>query len=127
MNTIAKYELELSGKNDKYTTCRIGDIQKIYCDEESNMIFHGACALLKNPDYPGYCTLTIVHHSKRDDEFKNGYLIQFAPLYNEYGQVILIKYDHDDNYCSISSDVDSKKVFITFFNNGVVNYFTDKL
>lgn len=104
MDDVRKYKLELESKDDEYTHCRIGELHQIYFDkdrQECTTKFNGAVALIRNAEYKGYCNLCMVYHSIGSEEFSNGYTIQIAPLYNEFGQMILLEYDRDDSYCAV--------------------------
>ena len=103
MDDICKYKLELCSDYGIYIRCRIGGLKHIKFDKDgkTDWDFNGACCLIKNADYKGYCNLCVVYHSKGCEQFENGYTIQFAPLYNEFGQMILLEYDKDESYASI--------------------------
>ena len=62
MDDVAKYEIELKSKDDKYTTVRIGGLKKAYFkDGDGNLLgFGGICGLIKNKDHEGYCIHNLV-------------------------------------------------------------------
>ncbi len=135
MDDVAKYKLEVFFNDDEYQRCRIGGLKEIYFDNSNraNHLFSGAACLIKNKDYKGYCNLCIVYHSNGCDEFENGFTIQFAPLYNSYGQIILLEYDRDEFLVSVESgryrnyDISEiKDSTITFFKNGFFTEFYKK-
>jgi hypothetical protein len=123
MNTIDKYQLELSSEDDKYTKLRIGDLHVIYTDNEYRYTeFSGVCALVRHSEYDGYCTLCAVHN----EVFGGFYRVELAPLYDEYGNKILVRYDHDCLFAIISvenkpgfvSNNDDTKIFIKIPKHG---------
>ena len=109
MDDVAKYELELEKRDDKYSDCRIGGLKMAYYKDHNGNLesFGGAVGLLKNEDYKGYCNLCMTYHSFNDDKVGDNnlpgpvYVVEFSPLYNEYGQLILVKYDRDEIFATI--------------------------
>ena len=65
--------------------------------------YQGACALLKDPNYPGYSSLCAVYRKDYESPVfgKNGMTIQFEPLYNDQGQRILVKYNKDEVFAIV--------------------------
>lgn len=137
MNDIAKYSLELKNKDEDYTRCRIAGLQKAYykCDWKKGKLedFGGAAGLIRSKEYKGYCFLCMTYHSHKSDELpKPAYMVEFSPLYNELGQMILIEYDRDVLFCSVDrggypENWDNPKLVdatITFWNNGTFEEFT---
>ena len=132
MDKQCKYQLELIEQDDTYTRCRIGGLDNIYFDPEVlsvESLFNGASGLIRSKSYPGYCYLCAVYHTPSSENFLEGYTVEFAPLYNKYGQKILLAYDKDIIMCSVRSgykdyvtykDIDAA---ITFWNNGTFEYF----
>ena len=101
MDDVAKYKLELISKDDEYTRCRIGGLDMAYykCEWHDDKLetFGGICGLIRCKEYPGYCFLCMTYHKQKNGEFAMpNYIIDFSPLYNKEGQMILIEYDHDD-------------------------------
>lgn len=134
MNDVKKYKLELVTTDDTYIKCRIGELkQAYYKDYSGNLaIFNGACGLLRNEEYKGYCNLCAVYHSNESEHFSNGYTVEFAPLYNEQGQLILIEYDADVTFASVDGgwyDYDLKDIIrearITFWKYGTFTEFNN--
>ena len=134
MDDIAKYKLELIGKDDTYTRCRVGGLKKAYYKsnfkKDKLESFGGICGLLRNAEYKGYCNLCMTYHKFKSDELPApGYIIEFSPLYNELGQLILIEYDKDDVCASIDrgyKDYNTNKMTdceLTFWNNGTFKEF----
>ena len=104
MDDICKYKLELKSDDGENIRCRIGGLKQIKCNKEGiGWDFNGACCLIKNYEYKGYCNLCIVYRSTGCEQFENGYTIQFAPLYNEVGQMILVEYDKVESYACVNS------------------------
>ena len=132
MNKHCKYQLELIENDNTYTRCRIGELKKIYFDPEvlsNDSLFNGAAGLIQAKNYPGYCYLCAIYHTESSNNFLEGYTVEFAPLYNEYGEKILVSYNKDTIYCSVTSgrkdyikniSLDSE---ITFWNNGSFDFF----
>lgn len=136
MDDICKYKLELKSDDGEYIRCRIGGLKEINFDKEGKYDWHfsGACCLIKNSEYKGYCNLCIVYHSKGCEQFEDGYTIQFAPLYNEFGQKILLEYDKDESYASIHGggfkDYDTGKIRdaeLTLWKYGTFTEFNNPL
>ena len=133
MNDVAKYEIELKSKDNKYTTVRIGGLKMAYYKDGDGKLFSfgGICALIRNKEYEGYCNLCMSYHSfKSVDLPKPGYIVEFSPLYNVCGQMILIKYDHDDICAHIDRggyrDYHNNEIAdasLTFFNHGCFTEF----
>ena len=132
---VAKYKLKLKGKDETYTRYSIEGLKMAYhkkCYENDRNDFGGACGLLKNSDYPGYCVLCMTYHKMESDEFPEpGYIVEFSPLYNENMEVILIEYDKDEVFTCIDrggyKDYDTGKIVdatLTVWNNGAFNEFT---
>lgn len=137
MNDVAKYKLELISKDDTYTRCRIGGLDMAYykCEWKDNKFetFGGICGLIRCKEYPGYCFLCMTYHKQKDGEFSMpNYIIDFSPLYNKEGQMILIEYDHDDICTSIDrgyKDYDTNKWVdceLTFWNHGCFDKFRNR-
>ena len=61
-----------------------------------------------------------------------GYIVEFSPLYNELGQMILIEYDRDEICTSLDrggypkswNDSTLRDAELTFWNNGTFEEFT---
>ena len=64
--------------------------------------FGGSAGLLKTNDYPGYCILCMTYHTPAKHDLPGpGYIVEFCPLYNHEGEMILIKYDCDETFVSV--------------------------
>ena len=132
MNDIAKYKLELKSKDETYTRCRIGGLKNAYYKSGNDKleIFGGAVGLLKNAEYKGYCNLCISHHTNNCENLPSpGYTVEFSPLYNEYGQMILVEYDRDEVFACVDRGMKNydKRCFedaeLCFWNNGAFREF----
>lgn len=142
MNEVAKYEIKLISKDDNYTKYNIIGLKEVFyksikldqnddkCTTDNFLRFSGACGLLRNSEYKGYCNLCMVYHKNKPDEFpKPSYSVEFHPLYNELGQMILIKYNYDDIFTVIDNGIKNYKTdelndcILTFWNNGIFNEF----
>ena len=136
MNNVAKYKLELISKDDKYTKCRICCLDMAYykCSYNNELqSVGGICGLLRCKEYPGYCFLCMTYHKHKSGEFNMpNYIVDFSPLYNKEGQMILIEYPHDDICTSIDrgyKDYLANKWVdcqLTFWNNGCFDEFINK-
>ena len=137
MNDVAKYKLELISKDETYTRCRIGSLDMVYykCSYNGELqSFGGICGLIRCKEYPDYCILCMTYHKQKDGEFnKPNYIIDFSPLYNKEGQMILIEYNHDDICTSIDrgyKDYRTNKWVdceLTFWNNGCFDGFVNDI
>lgn len=132
MDDVAKYKLELISKDETYTRCRIGELDMAYYKDYNDELqtFGGGCGLIRCKEYPGYCFLCMTYHKQEDGEFSMpNYIVDFSPLYNKYGQMILIEYNHDDIFTAIDrgyKDYMTNKWVdceLTFWNNGSFDEF----
>lgn len=142
MNEVTKYEIKLISKDDNYTKYNIISLKEVFykstkLDENDTkyttdtfLKFNGVCGLLRNSEYKGYCNLCMAYHKNKPDEFpKPSYSVEFHPLYNELGQMILIKYNYDDIFTVIDNGIKNYKTdelsdcVLTFWNNGIFNEF----
>ena len=132
MDNIAKYKLELKSKDETYTRCWIDGLKNAYYKSGNDKleIFGGAVGLLKNAEYKGYCNLCISHHTNNRENLPSpGYTVEFSPLYNEYGQMILVEYDRDEVFACVDRGMKNydKRCFedaeLCFWNNGVFREF----
>ena len=132
MNDIAKYKLELKSKDETYTRCWIDGLKNAYYKSGNDKleIFGGAVGLLKNAEYKGYCNLCISHHTNNCENLPSpGYTVEFSPLYNEYGQMILVEYDRDEVFACVDRGMKNydKRCFedaeLCFWNNGAFREF----
>ena len=132
MNDIAKYKLELKSKDETYTRCWIDGLKNAYYKSGNDKLetFGGAVGLLKNAEYKGYCNLCISHHTNNRENLPSpGYTVEFSPLYNEYGQMILVEYDRDEVFACVDRGMKNydKRCFedaeLCFWNNGAFREF----
>ena len=129
MEEIAFYDLvkNVSNENtEEYTYFTIKDLKRLYVNKNHkyDYEFNGAACLIKNANHPGYCNLCIVYSKHGSDEFENGFTITFAPLYNENGEMVFVKYPHDATFCSTHSrNYKGEDTEIVFWNNGVFEGF----
>ena len=132
MNDIAKYKLELKSKDETYTRCWIDGLKNAYYKSGNDKleIFGGVVGLLKNAEYKGYCNLCISHHTNNCENLPSpGYTVEFSPLYNEYGQMILVEYDRDEVFACVDRGMKNydKRCFedaeLCFWNNGAFREF----
>lgn len=135
MNKVAKYQLKFKKNYEDFKDYWIKGLTGIYCKDDWFQVhtYNGAAGLLKTPSYPGYCVLCQVYHSNKSDELPApGHTIEFSPLYNKNGEIILLKYDSDVSFASVDSnghnDYDTGlpvESVISFWNNGTFTEFTD--
>ena len=140
MNDYKKYKLIKVSKDETYTRCEIVGLKQAYYISSYEKIlkdYGGAAGLIKNEDHPGYCNLCVTYHSFNNEKVGNTnlpepvYVVEFSPLYNEKGQLILIKYNKDEVFCSVdrggyrgSNDPDKLiDARLTLWNNGVFTEF----
>ena len=137
MDNVAKYKLEGFKKDDTYTRCYVKDLDmayyktsNLYHSSDKLETFGGICGLIRCSEHPGYCVLCMTYHKQEDGEFyMPNYIIDFSPLYNKEGQMILIEYPHDDICTSIErgyKDYRTNKWVncqLTFWNNGCFDHF----
>jgi hypothetical protein len=132
---VKKFKLKFErdyGKNNEYSRYNIVGLERAFYDKNDDHSFaNGACGLLKQEKYPGYCQLCFVYHTESSENFGNGYTVEFMPLLTKDGERILIKYGHDCCMCSIETgQIDYEEyhktgimkrsdVTLTFFNKGV--------
>jgi len=137
MDDVVKCKLGLLNADGKYLRAKIEDIVQTYAMDSTGKLteFGGSCGLLRNGDYKGYCNLCATYHTMDTEHlWKPGYTVEFAPLYNKYGQMILVEYDKDDVFCMVSpgyKDYDGKKhkmlnAELTFFKHGAFTEFTEE-
>lgn len=135
---VAKYPLNLFKQDDTYTRYHIDGLKMAYFKtwwnkEEKLESFGGCGGLLKVPEYPGFCVLCMTYHTPASHDFGTpGYIVEFSPLYNEDGEVILVEYDHDDVTVFIDRGYDFNyknehyDAEICFLNHGGTVDFEDK-
>jgi hypothetical protein len=95
---VEKYNIKQFLKDDKYTRYLVPGLNRIYHKYGNGELtaIDGAVALLKNPDYPGYCMLMYCYC---EVENGNEFNIRFTPAYTRNGERVLIKYPHDCTFC----------------------------
>lgn len=127
MEEFALYNLIKKESTDKeYIYYTIVGLNKLFCrkNHEYDYEFNGAACLVKNANHPGYCNLCIVYSKHGSDEFEGGHTITFAPLYDEAGNIVLVKYEHDSMFCSAHSRHYKKEnIELVFWKNGVFEGF----
>ena len=132
MDNIAKYKLELKSKDETYARCWIGGLKNAYYKSGNDKLetFGGAVGLLKNAEYKGYCNLCMSHHTNNSENLPSpGYTVEFSPLYNEYGQMILVEYDRDEVFACVDRGIENydkrciEDAVLCFWNNGTFREF----
>lgn len=97
---VKKFDLEFVSSQDGYTTYRVVGLTTAYYGSDKNDYANGACGLIKQKNYPGYCQLCFVYHTDDSDNYGNkGCTVEFLPLVTKNGERILVKYDHDSLLC----------------------------
>lgn len=103
MEKIKKFDIEFVeryGSNSEYEKYRVVGLDCAYYGLGECDFANGACGLIKQDDYPGYCQLCFVFHTKGSENFgSNGYTVEFMPLLTKDGERILLKYEHDCLMC----------------------------
>ena len=130
---VKKFDLEFVKKyGDKtpYTQYRVVGLTTAYYGSGDTDYANGACGLIKQKNYPGYCQLCFVYHTDDSENYGNGCTVQFMPLVTKDGERILVKYDHDSLFCMFGCGVIDYDKFcktgqkerldgtITFLDNG---------
>lgn len=139
MRGVTKHELKFKrtyGDDGKYETYTIVGLDNCYYSRSNETAFSGypfagAAALLMNPEYEGYCTLCMVYNTADSDTFgQPGYTMEFSPLYDKNGNLVLIKYDRDVTFCSVDSGYtfgkEKYEAAITFHKKGIFVEFNPK-
>ena len=117
------------GKNNEYSRYKIVGLDRAFYDKDDDYSFaNGACGLLKQKQYPGYCQLCFVFHTEDSENFGNkGYTVEFMPLITKDGERILIKWDYDCCMASIEcGNIDYEeyaKTGQTKFNDMTLTFF----
>ena len=104
MEKVRKYRLVLKKAEGNYIRYAIDSLKiafyKNYASELE--MFGGGCGLVRNSSFPGYCNLCMVYHSTKSENLPvPGYTVEFSPLFNKDGEMILIKHNSDELYASI--------------------------
>lgn len=127
---IKKFDLKFDhcfGKNNEYSQYIVIGLDCAYYGPGKNDFANGACGLIKQENYPGYCQLCFVYHTPRSENFENGYTVEFMPLITKDGERILIKYDYDCLMCdftcgrlnyTVNGERKRDNGTITFYNKG---------
>lgn len=136
---VKKFDLEFVSSQNGYTTYRVVGLTTAYHGPGKTDYANGACGLIKQKNYPGYCQLCFVYHTDDSDNYgNNGCTVEFMPLITKDGERILVKYDHDSLMCSFScGHKDYVKWFdtheeawtdgtITFRDNGYCDLWDEK-
>ena len=134
---VKKFDLEFNkdyGNNDGYTQYRVVGLKRAYYGSGETDYANGACGLIQQKQYPGYCQLCFVYHTDDSEHFGDGCTVEFMPLVTENGERILVKYDHDCLLCFFDCGrknyhVTDKDVYldstISFCNNGYCELWDD--
>jgi hypothetical protein len=140
MNKVAKYKLEFKRDRGKYIDFNILGLKKVYYRPDWNPgrleSYAGGAGLLKNSDYDGYCSLCMTYTSKDDEKVgyvnlpKPVFVVEYSPLYNENGELILIEHDHDEMFVSVDrggyKDYETNKIVdaeLTLYRYGTFTEF----
>lgn len=139
MKNTKKYQLIKTIKDSGYTRYIIKDLDCVYYGKEvGDHVQHygGACGLLKTEQYPGYCVLCASYRTNEVDYLpEGGCRIEFTPLYDKEGNIILVKYKHDEVFAIIGIDyiyshdktnVTGNNYTLSVLNNGTsLNFLND--
>lgn len=128
---VKKFDLEFARSYDGYTTYRVVGLTTAYYGSGDTDYANGACGLIKQKNYPGYCQLCFVYQTNDSENYgSNGCTVEFMPLITKDGERILVKYEHDSLLCIFEcghKDYDKwmdtneevwKDGTITFLDNG---------
>lgn len=114
---VKKFNLEPVrhyGGDTPYTQYQVIGLDIAYHGLNKTDYANGACGLIKQKNYPGYCQLCFVYHTDDSENFGNGCTVEFMPLITKDGERILVKYDHDSLFCTFRCGrFDYDKSFIT--------------
>lgn len=139
---VKKFDLEFKeefGTDNKYKQYWVVGLKRAYYGSGNTDYANGACGLIKQKKYPGYCQLCFVYHTDDSENYGNkGCTVEFLPLVTENGERILVKYDHDCLLCDFecgNKDYDTKfktgedvwfDAIITFFSDGTCNLWDEE-
>lgn len=103
MEKVRKYRLVLKKADENYICYAIDGLKNAFYKNYASKpeMFGGGCGLVRNSSFPGYCNLCMTFHSTAPDHFEKGYAVEFSPLFNKDGEMILIKHNSDELYASI--------------------------
>lgn len=104
---IKKYDLKIISQDDinkKYEIVGLKEGRSIYGQPTS-----GGCGMIKNANHPGYVTLMYVYHKFDHDD--HTYHVDFYPMYDEEGNQIVVKFNHDVLFAILSNNRE-------YINNG---------
>lgn len=129
---ISKHDLAFrktfgDGRYEEFDIVGLGNCFSSVEKAKNGLPYAGVAALLANPAYEGYCVLCRTHSTAYSDQFeKPGYTVEFAPLYDRMGNVILVKHQGDALFVSVDrSCLPSRKdATISFMKNGSFTEFT---
>ena len=115
---VKKFDLEFVSSQDGYTTYRVVGLTTAYYGSGDTDYANGACGLIKQKNYPGYCQLCFVYHTEDSDHYENnGCTVEFMPLITKDGERILVKYEHDSLFCIFECGlIDYEKVWKNNYN-----------
>jgi hypothetical protein len=100
MEKVRKYRLVLKQTDGIYIRYAIDGLKMAFYKNYDSKLetFGGGCGLVRNSRFPGYCNLCMTFHSKASNHFENGYTVEFSPLFNKDGEMILIRHNSDELY-----------------------------
>ena len=137
MEGFKKYDVALVKQRGPYADYIIKDLKKVYIGtskSDKSYLFNGACGVIKNPLHPGYCSLCAEHREDRSSfQFgdETGVTYEYAPLYNEDGQRILIKFDRDEMCATVMEtrrlDIETGKEVYEDYRLGTFVYGTGNM
>ena len=105
MEKIRKYKLVLYDTDETYIMYRIDGLKNVYYKKYDSKLetFGGICGLVRNSRFPGYCNLCMTFHSTDGDNLPDPvYKVEFSPLFNKDGEMILIRHNSDELCASIN-------------------------
>lgn len=104
MEKVRKYRLVLKKTDGFYIRYAIDGLKMAFYKNYASKpeTFGGGCGLVMNSKFPGYCNLCMVYHSTKSENLPEpGYTVEFSPLFNKDGELILIRHNSDELYASV--------------------------
>ena len=106
MEKVRKYKLVLKQTDGIYIRYAIDGLKNAYYKKYDSKLdtFAGGCGLVKNEKFPGYCNLCMTYHTHSTDGDNLPdpvYMVEFSPLFNEDGEMILIRHNSDELFASV--------------------------
>ena len=133
MEKVRKYRLVLKKTDGIYIRYAIDGLKMAFYKNYASKpeTFGGGCGLVMNSKCPGYCNLCMVYHSTKSENLPEpGYTVEFSPLFNKDGEMILIRHNSDELYASVErgyKDYDTGEIVdcgLTLWRHGTFDGFS---